>query len=122
MNPGADLKALYQEALALSERQSKAIDRDDWAELQSLLEARDPLIQKAEQLLANPIQPTNKAELADLLRQLHQIDARNQVRMGQKQLALRAEMEGIGRSKVALNGYLESFGSAFDPTFFDQDR
>lgn len=122
MDHGTELKALYQQAIGLSEQQGQAIEQADWPQLQALLDKREGLIQQAEHLLAQAHKPSNKQELSSLLLQLQQIDERNQELLAQKRQALRTEMDGLERSKSALNGYLDSFGGANAPTFFDQDR
>lgn len=122
MEREAELRKIYDEALVLSEGQGKAIEQENWTLLQTLLDARERCIQRAEQLLTQPVTPANKAELAERLRQLHQIDERNQQLLDRKQQALQAEMENLGRSKTALHGYLDSFGGLMDPSFIDQDQ
>jgi len=122
MERAAELRKIYDEALALSEGQHRAIEQGNWTLLTTLLDARERCIQRAEQLLGQPLPPDVKAELAERLRRLNEVDERNQRLIAEKRDALQAEMANLGRSKTALSGYLESFGSAFDPTFFDQDR
>jgi len=122
MEREAELLKIYDEALTLSQGQGRAIEQENWELLQTLLDARERYIQRAEQLLTQPVDPAYKPQLAERLQRLGQLDESNQQLLNQKRSALQAEMTSLGRSKAALGGYLESFGSAFDPTFFDQDR
>lgn len=122
MGREAELRQVYLEAIALTERQSEAIASDDWEQLASLLEQRDRCIASAEALINRPEPFANRAELKELLERLQARDQENQDVIQGKRTGMLKEMQGLAHAKTALHGYLDSFSDVYAPTFVNQDQ
>lgn len=122
MDRAAELSQIYREAIALTERQTKAIQAGDWEQLLALIDQREVCITRAEALFKHSGPLANRAELTELLRSLQARDAENQALIQEQQAELRSEMQSLNHSKTALNGYLEAFSDVYTPSFVNQDQ
>lgn len=122
MSRETELRQVYLEAIALTERQAEAIAREDWDQLTTLLEQRERCITSAEALINRPTPLTNRAELKELLGRLQARDEGNQSLIQEKRERMLKEMQGLNHSKTALSGYLDSFSDVQAPSFFNQDQ
>lgn len=116
----ADLLALYDAALGLTERMGEAIAQEAWDELARLLVEREALIPRIEALVAGP-PPQYAADLKARLERLLSLDTTHAARLGTRQAELGQRMQQLGRSRVAMQGYLPHLASE-DAAFIDQDR
>jgi hypothetical protein len=116
-----DLARIYREALDLTIRQGSAIREDRWDDLLALLDKREHCLDAAEALLYDQPNPTNFQELANILQQVHEVDAVNQTLFSEKREALAAELSEVNQVREALTGYMSSLrGDNFDPSFVDK--
>ncbi len=116
-----DLSRIYKEALDLTIRQGSAIKDDRWDELLALLDKREHCLDAAEALLLDQPHPPNRADLASILAQVHDIDTVNQQMFVEKREGLMAELAEVNQVRDALTGYMSSLrGDNFDPSFVDR--
>lgn len=122
MDREAELRTVYQEALALTKRQTKAIEADDWDELVLLLAKREGCLDQAERLLHDQPKPSNHVDLVRLLEELKDVDAANQHLFASKRQDLSTKLKDLDRSKTALSGYRNALIGSDDAHFIDQGR
>jgi|GEM_PF-1914724 hypothetical protein len=123
MDREAELRQLYQEAVALTRKQGAAIARDDWDEMQVLLDERERCFDRAGALLKQGGHPANGEELVDLLNQLKVLDEANQRVFRAKHHAVGYELRNLTSSRSALLGYKSALvGNATEAHFIDQGR
>lgn len=116
-----DLARIYREALDITVKQGAAIRDERWDDLIALLDKRERCLDAAEALLLDQPRPANRDELADLLKQVREIDAANQTLFLQKREALLAELNEVNQVREALTGYMSALrGDNFDPSFVDR--
>lgn len=116
-----ELKQVYEQAIALTDKQAEAIAKEDWDELGALLMKRDRLITRAEALLHEGA-PENRKDLLALLTQLRVKDQVNQSVITRKVEALRGEMQSLQHSNGAVAGYLEHLRGPAESHFIDHDQ
>lgn len=116
-----DLARIYREALDITIKQGTAIREERWDELIALLDKRERCLDAAEALLLDQPKPPNRAELADLLKQVRDLDAANQTSFLEKRETLLAELAEVNQVREALTGYMSALrGDNFDPSFVDR--
>lgn len=116
-----DLARIYREALDITIKQGIAIREERWDDLIALLDKRERCLDAAEALLLDQPHPANRHELADLLKQLREVDSANQAQFAEKREALLAELAEVNQVREALTGYMSALrGDNFDPSFVDR--
>ncbi|HEY9900163.1 MAG TPA: hypothetical protein V6D00_13395 [Pantanalinema sp.] len=122
MEREAELERLYDQAMELTRLQSDAIAVDAWDEFVHLLDERAVCFDAAEQLLAGPTLPANRAALKATLSEMQTLDLQNQAAFQRKRHTLMRELSTVDRSKDALSGYMEAYGDPIDPQFLDHEQ
>lgn len=117
-----ELAEVYQEAIALTDKQAEAIANEDWDLLNSLLMKRDRCIARAEALLHDHGTPTNREEIRALLTTLTQKDEANQAVFQKRMAELRQELGSLSHRSDALVSYYDSMRDVPTSSFFDHDQ